>query len=123
MKNSRTAVSPNRIKGWPFRTRNTLRRRVPRPHNPIANLRWRIQESEISRLSRKQFELLQTAAKQVRAGGILVYSTCSVEPEENEEVVRKFCEAASDFRLEQERTLLPFRDAVDGAYVAGLRRN
>ena len=99
----------------PCSNTGVMRRRV--------DLRWRIKESEISRLASKQLDLLETAAKQVRAGGILVYSTCSVEPDENEEVVRKFCEAASNFRLEQERTLLPFRDAVDGAYVAGLRRN
>ena len=91
-----------------------MRRRV--------DLRWRIKESEIIRLASKQLDLLETAAKQVRTGGVLIYSTCSVEPEENEEVVRKFCEAEGDFRLEEERTLLPFRDGVDGAYVARFRR-
>lgn len=98
----------------PCSNTGVIRRRV--------DLRWRIQESEISRLARKQLDLLETAAKQVRAGGILVYSTCSVEPEENEEVVRKFIEAHKHFELEQERMLLPLKDSVDGAYVARLRR-
>ena len=98
----------------PCSNTGVMRRRV--------DLRWRIKESEIIRLASKQLDLLETAAKQVRTGGVLIYSICSVEPEENEEVVRKFCEAEGDFRLEEERTLLPFRDGVDGAYVARFRR-
>ena len=87
-----------------------------------VDLRWRIQEAEIQRLARRQLDLLESAAKQVRPGGILVYSTCSVEPEENEHVVAKFIEAHKHFALEEERTLLPFNDGLDGAYVARLCR-
>jgi 16S rRNA (cytosine967-C5)-methyltransferase len=52
---------------------------------------------------------------------VLVYSTCSLEPEENSGVVKQFLAAHADFELETERQLLPFTDGVDGAYVAKLK--
>ena len=51
----------------------------------------------------------------------LVYSTCSLEPEENSGVVQEFLAAQPAFKLESERQLLPFADDVDGAYVARLK--
>jgi 16S rRNA (cytosine967-C5)-methyltransferase len=51
---------------------------------------------------------------------VLVYSTCSLEPEENSGVVQQFLALRPDFQLETERQLLPFADGVDGAYVARL---
>jgi 16S rRNA (cytosine967-C5)-methyltransferase len=53
---------------------------------------------------------------------LLVYSTCSLEPEENQGVVARFLEKAPAFSKERERELVPFRDGVDGAYAACLRR-
>jgi len=98
----------------PCSNTGVMRRRV--------DLRWRIRAEEITRLRRKQLELLDTAARQVKPAGTLVYSTCSIEPEENEQVVEQFCQKYRDFVLEQQRTLLPFNDAVDGAYVARFRK-
>jgi 16S rRNA (cytosine967-C5)-methyltransferase len=98
----------------PCSNSGVLRRRV--------DLRWRIQPQEIKRLSKAQATLLSQAASQLKAGGTMVYSTCSLEREENEEVVRTFLENHSDFKLENERQLLPFIEGVDGAYVATLRR-
>jgi 16S rRNA (cytosine967-C5)-methyltransferase len=86
------------------------------------DLRWRIREDEIGRLSATQRSLLEKAAPVLRPGGTLVYSTCSLEPEENTELICRFLSAHPDFHLQSERTLLPFRDAVDGAYVAKLTR-
>jgi 16S rRNA (cytosine967-C5)-methyltransferase len=91
-----------------------MRRRV--------DLRWRIQPEEIERLRTAQLDLLQQAATQVKPGGVLVYSTCSLEPEENGEVVKQFLNEHADFKLESEHELLPFADQVDGAYVAKLIR-
>jgi len=51
-----------------------------------------------------------------------VYSTCSLEPEENGEVVRDFLLEHGDFKLDRSRELLPFADKADGAYVARLAR-
>jgi 16S rRNA (cytosine967-C5)-methyltransferase len=53
---------------------------------------------------------------------VLIYSTCSLEPEENAGVIKQFLDNSAGFTLERERTLLPFIDRVDGAYVARLAR-
>lgn len=98
----------------PCSNTGVMRRRV--------DLRWRIRWQEIERLQKEQGKLLAVAAARVRQGGILVYSTCSLETEENEEVVRTFLKGSAGFQLESERELLPFRDGVDGAYIARLSR-
>ncbi len=86
-----------------------------------ADLRWRVKPEEITRLQKTQLELLERAASYVKSGGVVVYSTCSLEPEENQQVVRQFLLNHTEFKLERERELLPFKDRVDGAYVARLR--
>ena len=91
-----------------------MRRRV--------DLRWRIRPEEIGRLRSAQLELLQDGAVQTKPGGVLVYSTCSLEPDENSEVVKEFLASHPEFDLDRQRELLPFADGVDGAYVATLRR-
>lgn len=96
----------------PCSNTGVMRRRV--------DLRWRIQAEEIERLCETQLQLLRQAAGKLQAKGTLVYSTCSLEPEENSGVVKSFLAAEPAFRLEKERTLLPFNDGVDGAYVAKL---
>src|SRR5882757_2182250 len=85
------------------------------------DLRWRIQPDEITRLRATQLDLLHQAATRLKPGGALVYSTCSLEPEENSEVVKEFLREHAGFKLESERELLPFADNVDGAYVARLK--
>ena len=98
----------------PCSNTGVLRRRV--------DLRWRISREEIARLRRTQLDLLNQAATQLKPGGVLVYSTCSLEPEENSEVVNEFLAAHPNFKLETERQLLPFVEDVDGAYVARLKQ-
>ncbi len=98
----------------PCSNTGVLRRRV--------DLRWRIQPAEIERLRATQFELLRQAATCLKPGGVLVYSTCSLEPEENGEVVKQFLTTHAGFRLEHERELLPVADSADGAFTARLIR-
>ncbi|HUI06784.1 MAG TPA: 16S rRNA (cytosine(967)-C(5))-methyltransferase RsmB [Verrucomicrobiae bacterium] len=84
------------------------------------DLRWRIEEKEITRLARLQLKLLERAAEFARPGGVLAYSTCSLEPEENERVVEQFLGSHAEVRLETTRSLFPPRDGCDGAFVARL---
>jgi 16S rRNA (cytosine967-C5)-methyltransferase len=99
----------------PCSNTGVMRRRV--------DLRWRISPEEISRLQQTQLDLLKLAATKLKPGGVLVYSTCSLEPEENSEVVKEFLREHTGFKLESERELLPFADNVDGAYVARILCN
>ncbi|MFM2081783.1 MAG: hypothetical protein RL380_474, partial [Verrucomicrobiota bacterium] len=65
--------------------------------------------------------LLALAATMLKPGGMLVYSTCSLEAEENASVVKDFLAEHPGFTLESERQLTPFTDGVDGAFVARLK--
>jgi 16S rRNA (cytosine967-C5)-methyltransferase len=97
----------------PCSNTGVMRRRV--------DLRWRIEPEEIARLRQEQLDLLRRAAPRLKPGGSLVYSTCSLEPEENQEVVERFLEEHKQFKLESQRELLPFSDNVDGAFVARMK--
>ena len=98
----------------PCSNTGVMRRRV--------DLRWRVRPEEIERLRAAQLELLRQVAPRLKPGGVLVYSTCSLEPEENGGVVQAFLAEHSQYKLERERELLPFVEGVDGAYVARLLR-
>jgi len=96
----------------PCSNTGVMRRRV--------DLRWRISPEEILRLRQTQLDLLKFTVTKLKPGGVLVYSTCSLEPEENSEVVKEFLHEHKNFKLESKRELLPFADNVDGAFVAAL---
>lgn len=108
----RSSVVDRVLVDAPCSNTGVMRRRV--------DLRWRIRSEEIERLRAAQLELLGQAAAHLKPGGTLVYSTCSLEPEENQEVVEEFLRVGTGFRLETQRELLPFADATDGAFVARL---
>jgi 16S rRNA (cytosine967-C5)-methyltransferase len=99
----------------PCSNTGVLRRRV--------DLRWRIRPEEIDRLRATQLGLLARAATALKPGGTLVYSTCSLEPEENSGVVQQFLTAHPGCTLVSERQLTPFADGVDGAFVARLQKS
>jgi 16S rRNA (cytosine967-C5)-methyltransferase len=98
------------------------------------DVRWRRRESDLRELPGVQARLLARGASLVRPGGVLVYSTCTTEPEENEEVVEAFLEGRPEFRTEPARDLLPaavadryvrtwpHRHDCDGSFAARLRR-
>lgn len=73
-------------------------------------------------LPRIQGEILDAACRAVRVGGRLVYSTCTLLPEENGERIQAFLAAHGEFALLRERTLLPDTDGTDGFYFAVLER-
>jgi len=98
--------------------------------------RWRLKPSDLAVMAATQQALLNAAAAMVRPGGLLVYSTCSLEPEENDEQVERFLAANPDWALEPPPELtvspavldggrlrtLPHRHGMDGAFAARLRR-
>jgi 16S rRNA (cytosine967-C5)-methyltransferase len=98
------------------------------------DVRWRRAASELREFARVQLELLSRGASAVRPGGLLVYSTCTTEPEENEGVVEAFLAARPDFEVEPARDCVgpgaadlylqtwPHRHDCDGAFAARLRR-
>jgi 16S rRNA (cytosine967-C5)-methyltransferase len=92
-----------------------------------AEARWRFDEAALRRAVRDQLMLLKTAANYVKPGGMLVYSTCSIEPEECGEVVRSFAREDARAELADEKLSLPAGAADparwhDGGYYALLRR-
>jgi len=103
----------------PCSNTGVMRRRV--------DLRWRVRLEEIERLRKSQLELLRSAACAVKPGGTLVYSTCSLEPEENEAIVAGFLQESPTWRPEREQTTLPAWGPHpsawrDGGYFARLVR-
>jgi 16S rRNA (cytosine967-C5)-methyltransferase len=83
--------------------------------------RWRLQPGDIPHLIRLQSMLLLQAYERVRPGGVIVYSTCSIEPEENQGVVEAVRKSLPDLILEEEVQSTPGQPA-DGGYRARLKR-
>jgi len=69
-----------------------------------------------------QLAILRNASTFLRAGGLLVYSTCTLLPEENEENIARFLQTSPDLSLLRERTLTPDVDGTDGFYFAVLQK-
>ena len=101
------------------------------------DVRWRKDATTVERLAAEQQALLEAAAAQLRPGGTLVYSTCTISPRENEERVLAFIDSHPDFAADDlgaERpdythpreprflALLPHRHGTDGFFIARLRR-
>jgi 16S rRNA (cytosine967-C5)-methyltransferase len=83
--------------------------------------RWRLRPDDFGHLVPLQTKLLLQATERVRPGGAVVYSTCSIEPEENRQVVDVVLRALPEFVLEADAEQVPGRPA-DGGYWARLRR-
>ncbi|HEY8909235.1 MAG TPA: 16S rRNA (cytosine(967)-C(5))-methyltransferase RsmB [Desulfosporosinus sp.] len=108
-----------------------------------ADLRWKKEEEDLKELNQLQLAILERAASCVEVGGDLIYSTCTIEPEENFELVKTFRSAHPEFEpvnlveslpftLEDPRDiqqaskgmlqLLPHRHGMDGFFLAKFRR-
>ncbi len=82
--------------------------------------RWRLKEEDIEKLALLQYSILKTGASLLKSDGFLVYSTCSIEPEENQDVVKRFISNEPQFYLDAEEYHLPGMDGGDGGYMARL---
>ncbi len=98
------------------------------------DVKWRRSEADLAGLRQRQSAILEAAASMCRPGGILVYATCSLEPEENEGVVLPFLETHEEWRLDPPESFpipldppgvlrcLPHRHGTDGFTAFRLRR-
>jgi len=80
------------------------------------------EEAEEETLPEKQLRILQTASQYVRPGGVLVYSTCTVNRRENEEVVAGFLSGTEDFAVKSQRQIFPFEDGLDGFFICKMEK-
>ncbi len=100
-----------------------------------ADLRWRLREDEPVLLQDLQLSLLENSSALVKKGGTLLYSTCSIEPEENSGVVRRFLAGRPGFARARIETVdrrfiddagdfqtLPHRDSMDGTFASLLSK-
>ena len=82
--------------------------------------RWRLKEDDINKLAALQYSILKTGAAMLKPGGYLVYSTCSIEPEENQDIIKKSLNNEPQFCLNAEEYYLTTMNAGDGGYMARL---
>ncbi len=94
----------------PCSNTGVMRRRV--------DVRWRLQETEFARMTNLQRELLKRCLPLLKPDGRLVYSTCSIDAEENEAQVAWLLETFPNLHCTATAAKLPQRDAVDGAFAA-----
>jgi 16S rRNA (cytosine967-C5)-methyltransferase len=99
----------------PCSNTGVIRRRV--------DVRWRLKADDFARMTAVQIGLIKNLAALLKPGGTLVYSTCSMEPEENEEVVGRVVQETPELKFGKSRRTLPFRDRMDGAFAAAFTRN
>ena len=118
----RSTASPDANETWfdralvdaPCSNTGVLRRRI--------DARWRLRAADVPRLAAEQMQLLQTTARRIKRGGVLVYSTCSLEPEENHQVVETFLKAHPGFVQDRRIETFPPRDGMDGTFAVKLVR-
>jgi 16S rRNA (cytosine967-C5)-methyltransferase len=89
-----------------------------------VDVKWRLQPADFGKHARQQVELLAAAARWLKPGGRMVYSTCSIDAEENAGVVDAFLRTleGGDFELVSQSVALPWVAGHDGAGVAVFRR-
>jgi 16S rRNA (cytosine967-C5)-methyltransferase len=94
----------------PCSNTGVMRRRV--------DVRWRLRPEDLTRMPEEQFEITRSVISLLKPGGVLVYSTCSLEMEENEQLVARLLGQFPHMRLTDQKFCLPFRDDFDGAFAA-----
>lgn len=101
-----------------------------------VDLKWKRTEQDIINMTHVQSALLSSAAGAIKPGGVIVYSTCTIEPEENERIIKQFLKDHPEFRLDEldkfipEKYIVnryfvqtfPHRHKMDGSFVARLIR-
>jgi 16S rRNA (cytosine967-C5)-methyltransferase len=82
-----------------------------------ADLRWRVSPQAVTEMARTQASILKAGALALRPGGVLVYSTCTISPTENEHLIANFLDSHADFSLDDLAAELP-AFALEGVSAA-----
>jgi 16S rRNA (cytosine967-C5)-methyltransferase len=88
--------------------------------NPDA--KWKVSPDFIEKITKTQAKIMRNYAQMLKPDGTLVYATCSILPQENEEQVTQFLSDNPDFQLIEEKHLTPHKNGFDGFYMAKLKR-
>jgi 16S rRNA (cytosine967-C5)-methyltransferase len=88
-----------------------------------ADLRWRVTPAAIGEMVAAQSKILAAGAGALRPGGVLVYSTCTISPTENERLIAAFLDSHAEFSLDNAVVTLPHRDHTAGFYIARMRKS
>jgi 16S rRNA (cytosine967-C5)-methyltransferase len=86
------------------------------------DVRWRLRPEDFVRMPNEQLRILRAVLPLLKMGGVLVYSTCSIDGEENEGVVSRLLKEFPDLPVTEQKSVLPWRDHFDGAFAAKLLR-
>jgi len=87
-----------------------------------ADARWRVDAGRLEKITQLQYGMLCACANLLKEKGRLVYSTCSLETEENEDLVARWISGNPDFRIVKTGKCFPPESETDGAFAALLRR-
>lgn len=86
------------------------------------DIMYRLMKDDLNELAMLQRKILETVQNYVKPGGILMFSTCTINKGENEENTCWFLENHTDFKLETEKQLIPGTDDCDGFYAAKMKK-
>ena len=92
-----------------------LRRRI--------DARWRVNTNRLKAITEIQYDLLSACAELLKENGRIVYSTCSLEPEENEDLIARWVREHPGFIKAKARKTFPPKTGTDGAFAAVIRKD
>ena len=86
-------------------------------------IKYRELSEDIMMMPKKQADILSASSSYVKPGGTLVYSTCTINPEENEKIIDQFLKRNRDFEKVERTLLLPNVNGTDGFFICVMKRN
>lgn len=86
-------------------------------------IKYKKKARDFDELPKKQLAILSASSKYVKPGGVLVYSTCTISPYENQQVIKEFLKKNKNFSKEEELQLLPNINNTDGFFICKMKRD